>query len=246
MTNALESHLQGQIDRFQQLFWHRVRWSAVRTYLPEGVLFELVDVGAGAGFVGEFLSTDRPEAVYRFVEPIESLRVHLVASYGASNDAGDSPDYRSARFVTLLDVLEHQDDDVGFLETLASKMAPGSKLIMTVPALQRLWSAWDVSLGHFRRYEKQTLTQRFAGLPFTIDEVNYLFPELVPLARLRARRKPALGDQASQEAELPDLPRPLNEILYAIGTASLSLRRWWWNGSSLFLVATRISRAGWT
>ena len=72
-------------------------------------------------------------------------------------DAGDQADYGSAEFVALLDVLEHQEDDKGFLRSLVDKMQPGSTLLLTVPALQGLWSQWDEALGHFRRYDKASL-----------------------------------------------------------------------------------------
>ena len=39
------------------------------------------------------------------------------------------------------------------------------------------------------------------------------------------------------DAEFPDLPGPVNDVLYALGTASLALRRHWKAGSSLFLAA---------
>src|SRR5919106_1375048 len=56
--------------------------------------------------------------------------------------------------VTLLDVLEHQRDDSGFLAGLLGRMRPDTPLILTVPALPGLWSAWDVALGHHRRYRR--------------------------------------------------------------------------------------------
>jgi len=70
MSEALEAHLRRQIEHSSRFFWHRLRWRVVRSYLPEGRSFELVDVGAGAGLVGAYLARDRPLGTYRFVEPI--------------------------------------------------------------------------------------------------------------------------------------------------------------------------------
>jgi hypothetical protein len=237
LTETLEAHLRRQIEHSRRFFWQRLRWRAVRSYLPDAPL-SLVDVGAGAGLLGDFLLRDRPSATYQFVEPIESLRSFLRERFGAKADVGKMAAYGSAQFVTLLDVLEHQEGDKEFLAELVGKMAPGSTLLLTVPALPSLWSQWDVALGHFRRYDKTTLLQCARGLPLTIVEISFLFPEMVPLAMARARRG-ARGPVADGggSAEFPDLPGFVNDALYGLGTASLALRRRWPTGTSLFLAA---------
>ena len=187
MTEALETHLRRQIDHSRRFFWHRLRWRAISGFLPADTTFELVDVGAGAGLLGEYLQVDRPQAIYRFVEPIDSLRQFLRERHGLAADAGGKSHYGSAQFITLLDVLEHQHDDKGFLRELVAKMQPGSTLLLTVPALQDLWSPWDQALGHFRRYDKASLLACTSGLPLTVLETSFLFPEMVPLAMVRRR-----------------------------------------------------------
>ena len=238
MTDALEAHLRRQVEHSQRFFWHRLRWRVVRTYLPKDASFDLVDVGAGAGLLGTFLARDRPRATYRFVEPIDALRRALRERHGNAVDAGDDASYGSARFVTLLDVLEHQRDDRAFLSALVEKMAPGSTLLLTVPSLPTLWSQWDVALGHFRRYDKATLLACTAGLPLTIHETSFLFPEMVPLGMLRKRRNPPHTLDDLDHAEFPNLPRFANDVMCGLGIASLSLRRHWPTGTSLFMAAS--------
>ena len=168
MTEALEVHLRRQIEHSRRFFWHRLRWRAVSGFLPNLAPFELVDVGAGAGLLGDYLHRDRPQATYRFVEPIDSLRQLLRERHGEDADLGDQKGYGSAAFVTLLDVLEHQQDDKAFLTELVKKMAPGTTLLLTVPALQSLWSPWDQALGHFRRYDTGSLLACTSDLPLTV------------------------------------------------------------------------------
>jgi hypothetical protein len=231
-------HLQRQVENSERFFWHRLRWRAVREYLPKHTPFELIDVGAGAGLLGTYLRRDRPLARYRFIEPIESLGSMLRSVHGADADATSDSHFATARFVTLLDVLEHQEDDALFIEELVGKMAPGSLLLLTVPALPKLWSPWDEALGHYRRYTKPSLRACFDGLPVAVREASYLFPEMLAPGYLRARRG-ASGDRVdlTEDAEFPDLPGPVNDILYGLGTMSLALRRHWKAGSSLFLAA---------
>jgi SAM-dependent methyltransferase len=233
---GLERHLAHQLEHGRDFFWHRLRWAAVSQYFP-AERFTLVDVGAGIGLIGEFLRDRHPEASYRFVEPIPFLEEHLEQRYGANANARNDALYDGVSVVTLLDVLEHQEDDHAFMSELVGRLEPGAILVVTVPAGRRLWSEWDVALGHHRRYDKPSFRRAVGGLPVEIVELHYLFPELVPLAIVRkvAMRRPR-GDD---EVEFPELPRPANELLYRIGSASLRLRRAWPLGTSLLAVLRR-------
>jgi hypothetical protein len=239
--DALEAHLQRQIAHSRTFFWHRIRWKAVEDQI-DGDEFTLNDVGAGIGLVGEFLATSHPGATYRFVEPLDSLVAELERRYGSEANLNAADAYAGSRYITLLDVLEHIEDDRGFLADLAAKMDPGATLIMTVPALQRLWSSWDVALGHYRRYDKAMVRERFAPLPFRIREISYLFPEMLAPAILRRRRRRATAEPtpADQSAEFPDLPPSVNGLLYRIGTVTLRNRRRWPTGTSVLVVADRV------
>jgi hypothetical protein len=232
---GLERHLAHQLEHGREFFWHRLRWAVVSQYLPDES-FTLVDVGAGVGLIGEFLRERRPPATYRFVEPIPFLEQHLEGRYGAAANARGDAVYEGARVVTLLDVLEHQEDDHAFMSELAGRLPGGATLVVTVPAGRRLWSGWDAALGHHRRYDAASFRRAVAGLPLEIVELDYLFPELVPLALLRklTMRRPGA------EVEFPELPRPANGLLYGIGRASLRLRRAWPLGTTLLAVLRRL------
>ncbi len=222
------------MERSRDFFWNRVRWELVCSRLAAS-RSELVDVGAGPGFLGDFLRRHRPEVAYRFVEPIEGLELGLEERFGAAANRRRGG-FSGAATVTLMDVLEHQEDDRAFMADLAEKMDPGATLLLTVPAMPWLWSGWDSMLGHYRRYTKRMLAETIAPLPFETVEQGYLFPELIPSGLWRRLR---MGDRASSaagagEAEFPELPRPLNEALYRLGGATTALRRFWPAGTSLF------------
>jgi hypothetical protein len=239
--DPLEGHLHKQIDHSRDFFWHRVRWRAVAREL-DGDSFELTDVGAGIGLLGDFLARDFPRAEYRFVEPIETLERKLEERFGPAANAREADDYRASRYVALLDVLEHQEDDHAFLRELVSKMAPKATLVVTVPAMPRLWSQWDVALGHFRRYDRASLVAAFEGTPVELREVSYLFPEMLLPAAVRRLSTLVGGGRHPIEvtrAEFPNLPRPLNQLLYVLASATERLRRTWPAGTSLIAVARR-------
>lgn len=239
--SALESHLLRQIEHSRDFFWHRLRWRALAFHLPAGRPFRLVDVGAGAGLLGDYLRRTRPQASYGFVEPLASLEQYLESCYGADANYRDAEVYRGVEIVTLMDVLEHQAEDRPFLAELVGKMEIGATLVVTVPALMSLWSQWDEALGHYRRYDKASFRRCLEGLPVEVRELSYFLPEMIPLgwARkvLRGRSKEAEGD--GEPAEFPDLPKPVNDVLYGLGTVSLRLRRVWPAGTSLMAVLVR-------
>ncbi len=234
MPQSLEAHLAAQSDRSRALFWHRLRWDAVREKLPGGT-FSLVDVGAGAGHLGSYLAEAFPLAAYSFIEPIESLRRGLREKWGPAADRGGSPVLTGAGYVALLDVLEHQQDDARFLADLVAKMEPGATLLLTVPALPLLWSQWDEGLGHHRRYTRAMLGAVLAGAHLQVDELSYLFPEMIPLGLYRRVAPPDPG----QGFELPEVPPALNGALYALGRLSHRLRRFHVAGTSLFAAARK-------
>ena len=194
----------------------------------------MLDVGAGAGLLGEYLRDEFPRAAYCFDEPIASLQSALEQRHGTERNWTGRRDWMGVDFVTLLDVLEHQPDDRAFLGTLFERMPPGARLILTVPALQSLWSSWDAQLGHVRRYDRTSLSNVIAQFPFEVRELTYLFPEL--LAPAIARR---FGRGPTGREEFPVLPKALNASLTALGSVSLKLRQFMPLGTSLLAVVDK-------
>jgi len=240
-VSALESHLLRQIEHSRDFFWHRLRWRALSFYLPADRSFRLVDIGAGAGLLGDYLRRCVPQASYGFVEPIDSLEQYLESCYGAASNFRGLAAYRDVEIVTLMDVLEHQADDRAFLAELVGRMERGTTLFVTVPALRSLWSQWDVALGHYRRYDKTSFRRCIEGLPVDVRDLCYLLPEMIPLGWVRkvARGTSQGGEGNGKPAEFPDLPKVLNHLLYGLGVVSLRLRRWWPAGTSLMAVLVR-------
>lgn len=231
----LEHHLNDQIDHHADFFWHRVRWGVVRAWIPARPCVVL-DVGAGAGLVGDYLAADRPAARYDFIEPIASLEDRLESRWGAERNRSGTTALDDVDVVTLLDVIEHVEDDRGLLADLTSRTASGTTFVVTVPAQVRLWSSWDAALGHHRRYERDGLRSLLGDLSLDVLEISFLFPELVPPALWRARRG---RDAPAGSAEFPQLPRVVDRTLLALSTMTARARRLAPTGTSLVAVARR-------
>jgi len=61
------------------------------------------------------------------------------------------------KFNTIIysDVVEHIKEDQREISSAISKLKKNGHLIIMVPAFQHLYSDYDKSIGHFRRYEKK-------------------------------------------------------------------------------------------
>jgi hypothetical protein len=78
-----------------------------------------------------------------------------------------------------------------------------TRLLITVPAFQSLWTRHDVFLGHYRRYNRRLLRHRLEVAGLTVVDDGYFFLSLVPLravqvflerAGLRAKEEKGIGD----------------------------------------------------
>ena len=200
----------------EESFWfaHRSRaiGAAVRRFPPAwGPIF---DVGAGNGYVTASLQRLGVRAIA--IEPSRTGALNAVARGVSEVVCGALP---SAAFrqgtaggIGLFDVLEHIEDDRGYLREVARYLKPGGRLYLTVPAYPWLWSSNDVTSGHKRRYTIRTLREVLATAGYRVDYATYFFSLLPPaiflgrtlrsrlspreVARVRSRRQHRAGGKA--------------------------------------------------
>ena len=82
--------------------------------------------------------------------------------------------------VTAFDVLEHFDDDVEGLRTLASLLVPAGQIVLTVPAYEWLWSGEDVVSQHRRRYTMRSLRQVVGAAGLAVRFASYFNMTILP------------------------------------------------------------------
>ena len=158
--------------------WHRHRAAVVvdvvARFPPDGTLF---DLGGGNGFVSRALVGSGTPAV--LVEPVEEA-VRTAYDRGlrpvvcSTVEAAGFPD-GSLPAVGLFDVVEHVEDDAGFLRGLRGLLVPGGRLYLTVPKHPRLWSAHDEESGHQRRYTADGLRSVVEQAGFTVEHQTSFF-----------------------------------------------------------------------
>jgi SAM-dependent methyltransferase len=87
--------------------------------------------------------------------------------------------------IILLDVIEHIDDDCDFLKTAMRYLKKGGIIIIGVPALQSLYSKYDLIGGHKRRYIKRGLIEKIKVIGADPIQCNYWGFTLLPLVFIR-------------------------------------------------------------
>jgi SAM-dependent methyltransferase len=98
----------------------------------------------------------------------------------------ERPEFRETYdFLILFDVLEHIEDQLGFLTLASNFVRPGGSIAINVPARQELFSAFDVQVGHVRRYSLESLLEVVAKAGLNEKVTTYWGFPLVPLLWVR-------------------------------------------------------------
>jgi 2-polyprenyl-3-methyl-5-hydroxy-6-metoxy-1,4-benzoquinol methylase len=173
----------------------------------------ILDVGCGTGGMlpvlsrhGRVTGIDQEPLALDYCRRRGITDVHLQESY-------DAP--AAFDVVTLFDVLEHVDDEAGFLKKVGRWLRPGGLLLLTVPAFPMLWSAHDELNQHRRRYTRASLLPVLEAAGFQVEGASYFNMFLFPVAaavRLLAGKPPSTNSRAghpsaSEEKRALDLLR---------------------------------------
>ena len=215
-------------------FWHWVRFALVIDKARTEKAQEIFDIGAGSGMLGDWMATEAPDLRYRFSELSETLDSALGERFGENARYPSDSLVPSTTVISMLDVLEHIEDDSAALAEIADRMEPGASIVVTVPAMQWAFSSWDTELGHFRRYSRAQLEATLRGAGLRVEGSQYLFPELLILLPIRKLRRGQRSD-----VDFPQLSPLLNRIGYLISSTTARLRRWWPVGTSVIAVASK-------
>ena len=233
---------EAMADLDQRHWWYRARREVVAALIrrrakpPQGA--RVLEVGCGTGHNLEMLSE---------FGTVDALEVDEAARALAEKRLGrpvfDAPLPELAGMpegaydlVASLDVVEHIADDAASVASLAKRLKPGGKLVLTVPAHQWMWSAHDVVNHHQRRYSKAGFRKLIEGSSLKLEAIGYFNSLLFPVAMAERLASKARG---KDEADLGLPPKPINQALervfaaerFAIGRIPLP------PGLSLFAVA---------
>lgn len=175
---AFESYL--QLD--QEHFWRKAKRQLVLGWLddmsPTG---RVLDIGGAASLITRELKRYGSVTV---VEPDRGMIEIARKSSGIDVIAGGFPGLPvsgSFDLITLLDVLEHLDDDRAALAEIRRLLRPSGIFLLTVPAYMWLWTDHDVALHHKRRYARSELHALLGEAGFDVLRISYYTSFLLPV-----------------------------------------------------------------
>jgi SAM-dependent methyltransferase len=203
-------------------WWYRARRAILRSLIQRRIALpadaRILEIGCGTGH-----NLDMLKAFGR-VDAIEvDAAARAIASRRLGNEVMSAPlpeltgvEDRTYDLIAILDVLEHVEPDRESLVSMASKLRPGGRILITVPAHPWMWSAHDVVNHHKRRYTRRTLRAVVAAAGLRLDMMSWFNSLLFPLAAA-ARVAGRMTGKEDSDDTLP--PAPVNrlfEILFGL------------------------------
>jgi SAM-dependent methyltransferase len=191
-------------------FWFRARNTVIGRVVRQLVAglkpgYRVLEVGCGNGNVlrvleqicsrGEVIGLDSVEEKLHFARQRTDCALRLGNLYDLPAE-GDQP----FDVIGLFDVLEHLPDEDLALRALSHALAPGGRLVLTVPAHQSLWSYADSHAGHYRRYSVAQLKQVLAASGLRVEYCTQFMTVLFPIMWL-GRRLATLRQKPGRQGE---------------------------------------------
>jgi ubiquinone/menaquinone biosynthesis C-methylase UbiE len=169
----------NELELFQHAkVWKKYFGKLLKPYLKGRVL----EVGAGLGSTTEYLC-DGTQSKWVCMEPDPNLYSQLhkkieqkelpSACIALKAVITDLPLNEKFDAIVYIDVIEHIEDDKQELKNAEQLLASDGYLLVLVPAHQFVYSAFDKSIGHFRRYNKKLLVQT-APSSLQLEKIFYL------------------------------------------------------------------------
>jgi SAM-dependent methyltransferase len=204
--------------------WYYRAKSAAMLRLLQGTDFdEVLDVGAGSGFFARYLLANTSCSAATCVDP------NYPREWGET-EAGKPIAFVhevnrfSGHLALMMDVLEHVADDVGLLQAYAAKLPPGSRILITVPAMPWMWSGHDVFLEHYRRYTLRSLEKVIAAAGLKRISTCYYFGLTLPMAAgLRLGRRAVFWRKQAPGSDMRPQGNLTNSILLGISQLELGI-----------------------
>lgn len=155
------------------------RWivSKIKPFIGKRVL----EIGSGIGNITKFLlsneiviATDvRNEYINILKQRFIENEKFLIFKYDVTNSDTDLIKKSNIDTIVCVNVLEHVQDDMKALVNLNNIIKIGDKLIILVPAIEKLYGSLDKNLGHYRRYNKEELIKKINLAGFDIENLYF-------------------------------------------------------------------------
>jgi 2-polyprenyl-3-methyl-5-hydroxy-6-metoxy-1,4-benzoquinol methylase len=164
----------AEADKFNE--W---MFQTIRVYCTGNIL----EIGSGIGNISKFFIDEKAEITLsdirsaycnvlknRFPEAKDVIQLNLTHPLFDTEYMHHLGKYDS---VFALNVVEHIEDDSLAIRNGHKLLKAGGKLVILVPAYQKLYNRFDRELEHFRRYTKKRLNNILTKEKFEIRHCQY-------------------------------------------------------------------------
>jgi SAM-dependent methyltransferase len=171
-------------------FWIRRRFAVMRRIADSVVRksTRAAEIGCGNGLLQRDIEEYYriPVAGFELNEVALQKNVSRLSPLYCYNIHQRNPELQTHFDLLLLfDVLEHIEDESGFLQSVRFHLAHGGNLLINVPAHQFFYSDYDRAAGHIRRYSISQLAKVCEQNGFRMRASTYWGFPLVPLLLAR-------------------------------------------------------------
>lgn len=136
-----------------------------------------IEVGSGLGDYALEWAERIPRLTATEADPVRLVRLkeRMTDHPGVSVRELLLPTEESAGYSAAVsyNVLEHIDDHVGALRSMAGLVRAGGAIVLIVPAFMFAMSPVDVATGHVRRYTKKTLRAAVEAAGLSVEKIHY-------------------------------------------------------------------------
>jgi SAM-dependent methyltransferase len=213
-------------DRMAELderhWWYRARREILADLIRRRIKLppnpRILEIGCGTGhnlmMLKRFGSVDGIE-----IDPA----ARLIASGRLGHSIKDAPlpalagvETGAYDLVAILDVLEHVEEDREALVSIAERLKPGGKILITVPAHPWMWSAHDDVNHHKRRYTRKSLAKVVKAAGLELEMMSWFNSLLFPLAATARAIGRITGKSDSDDAMPPAFVNAMLERLFGV------------------------------
>lgn len=145
----------------------------------------VVEVGAGTGSFSRLIARRSAPQKLFLLEPSDAMAAKLdeaaaeidsaevTTKVGFLADSADEVTAFAPETFVYVNVLEHVEDDAAEIQRVFDLLPPGGTLCAFVPALPFLYSKFDKSIDHYRRYTLKDISDKCTAAGFELDDRRY-------------------------------------------------------------------------
>ncbi len=212
-------HTNYQLE--ENYWWFLARRQIISDVIKKTVQIDkneyILDVGCGTCGMAEYLSKDfNVVAIDTSELALEYCKKRGIQHSFLSTLENFPKNQYNIKAITILDVIEHIEDDNAILDQLYQALPIDGYLVASVPAYQFLWSFHDEVHKHYRRYNLINFKKLIQNAGFQIQFATYFNTFLFPVALAKRFIDILLNIEKRNEYAIEILPKPINTLFTKI------------------------------